>query len=371
MSNLMRDPLPVKVGIEVEANFPNHIPESIPIRGELCKLIQPETPENVSEAELVAYFSQAASNVSTRFAAGIKAMPDPYRIPAGWERSTDPSSGMEFKFDGPAEDESDVFQRLSSLVKYFSAWGIKSFANSGTHIHLGIPDWLDAKFSKEDSQFRTRAESLATLYMLTRSNALRKLVPECRRKNQYCVFPFSGKTSVMNTVQAQTQAPGNVLNYFYMDERETPMVISRATPTWAIHNAAIYTTRPRKLFQERYGAIINYRHLPTFEFRLFPGTGSENLLQGYFKLVMGMFENLSKIFEDKTTLSHLTADAKSPYCVNPYSFGPQDLIDEFHDSELKYFLTVLLENAGKLAPSDARPTSFMTTDNMPERIQVI
>lgn len=294
-------------------------------------------------------------------------MPDPYRIPAGWERSTDPSSGMEFRFDGPSETETDVFGRLSSLVKYFSAWGINSFEGAGTHIHLGMHAWLEKQFPKAKDALRTRAESLAITYMLTRSNALRKLMPHSRQSNQFCEFPFAKPLSGLHLFQ---QVPSSREFWGRPAETESLTYISKVTPSWAIHNAAIFTSRPRQLFQAQYGAIINYRHLPTFEFRLFPGTGSEVLLQGYFKLVMAMFENLSKILQDENTLGALSEGKESPYCVNPYKFDAGDLIAEISDNTLQDFLRALLDSPNK-APAEVRPTSFMTTDNPPERIQVI
>ncbi len=84
-----------------------------------------------------------------------------------------------------------------------------------------------------------------------------------------------------------------------------------------------------------YSSIVDRRRYPTFEFRLFPGTGVQKDLLAYSRLVLEMFDNAAEIIANPDNLRAVEPGDESPFAINPYKYTVANLHDELKSEWLK------------------------------------
>lgn len=331
------DTLPVTFGMEVESNYPS--PESI-ARTIGSTDLPLATRESILGTNNLGGEWQNARGLKPAF---FERFPENLRFPAGWSKETD-HCGMECKFTGPVESRKEVIKRITDFSEFLKAWGIRTYDNCGTHIHVGIPKMIEQIYAGTSDKariLRLRAESAAIAYLQLRSNALKMIVPPHRRTNEYCKFPFPSPNGAVNVaplwsdpaaadllrgdvVVPGTNAPG------------TTAYVNAKTPIWVLHNMFL-TGKSTTFFgaQGSYGCVVDRRRYPTFEFRLFPGTGVKRDLLAYARLVLELVDNVGEVIGDQKNLRAVEVDEPSAFAVNPYKYAVTDLHAELKSPWLK------------------------------------
>lgn len=324
------DKLPVTFGMEVESNYPS--PDAIS-----SALIEAGAASLMDPYSCSTDWQRAEGSFFSRF-------PEKFQFPAGWHKTSD-HCGMECKFSSPTQSRKEVEKRITEFASFLRAWGINTFGNCGTHIHIGIPDWIEKRYpgtSDKARIMRLRAESAALGYIQLRSNALKAIVPPHRRENQYCRFPFPAISG--NVYITPLWSCPDLCDITGVPPQSIPGVASTAvinskTPIWALHNMFL-TAKSTTIFgaQGTYSCVVDRRRYPTFEFRLFPGTGVKRDLIAYSRLVLEMFDNVAGMLEKPENLKAVEVDEPSAFAVNPYKYTITDLHAELKSPWLKKWI---------------------------------
>lgn len=209
----------------------------------------------------------------------------------GWHRGFD--CDLEFRFSDkkPCTSLLDAYARCDALEAYLKKWDITSFSGCGTHIHLGLQDWLEAKYPEEtrygSSWMCTTPSNLLYGYYHNRLSPLWNLIPPGRKGAQWCL---------------QDSIPGTAL--------------------WQIHNAFL---SPITCYYHR-AIERGRRNIPTFEFRMFDGTNKLGAVKGYITLLINMLKTAEKKLDayDFSTYQRISATDK---CNTEGIFFPRGACD--------------------------------------------
>lgn len=267
-----------------------------------------------------------------------------------WLKSADGSAGAEFKLRAPERvslDDANIDAHIERLLSFFDKWGFKAFTNAGTHVHLGVSAWAAGKFPADANKQRA-AVLLAAAFMLSYEHVIFQLMPPSRRGNQYCprVSGSEHEVPVSATLfdsasawSSQLSSPLHNLGLSDSDggefaTRPREMTTGNNVADWVLHpvlgdtvrglspeiknlveeypeyfarghhapfstacqaaNGALLSRRTRDPVRGSVTSSSGYawlalsRHLPTFEFRIFPGTRNVGLLKGYSRLAIQM-----------------------------------------------------------------------------------
>lgn len=184
--------------------------------------------------------------------------------PNGWIDHEDGGGQWEFTFDGPADTLKEAFTLLDRMGPFLKKHKFTAFNNCGTHIHLGMKEFLQERYKTQElvdyNWAESRVANIYHIYFVQRITTLYDLVPAWRKTSTWCEVPY----------QAQH-------NY----------------PLWRIHNKAIveggfYTS-------VNYSAVEKERNWPTFEFRQFPGTANTDAVKGYLCLLINMLKRAERL----------------------------------------------------------------------------
>lgn len=186
--------------------------------------------------------------------------------PAGWERGVD--GQMEFRFKGGSHTMEEVFLRCDSLEEYMKKYGIDSFEGQGTHIHVGIRDWLKARypaaFKSHECWLSSKATALTWAYLAQRQNPIWALIPEVRTNNTWC-SPY--RPSYRAT-----------------------------TPLAQIHNRFVNDSWTAT---DYCGALETRRHgYTTFECRMFQGTNVLGAVKGWATLLVALIKGAERKLDE-------------------------------------------------------------------------
>lgn len=260
----MNKDTPVTLGVEVEAQYPIEFPTPkvreaaetfvnswyIKGYGHAPERINPATGLHERGVSPV-HFLMPHPRVGAKTVAGRayashdwekEVLPEEYRSPLGWERGWEVAH--EFRFMGPAATIKDAFERYDNLQKYMDAWKIVGFQGCGTHIHMGVVDWINKTWPKNPA-----ATNLLYGYIASRAFAM---APVISLHRQVAVYPFLRAT----------------------------------TPLLEIHN---YANDAIKNGGWHYLQYLR-KGIPTFEARMFAATNVMDAVKGYTALLVHMLK---------------------------------------------------------------------------------
>ena len=262
---------PVTIGAEVESIYPGAWPNDT-IRN-ICWGIKGYPFSGLSPSIALDYRDGQETD-PTEMLCGQKriwqihkweaGIPEEYRSPGGWERGWE--AQHEFRFRGPAPTYAEAHKRFDNLGAYFKAWGHRpSNYQYGTHIHLGVKEWLDRRFPAQVRQDWFNSEVARLLYaaIMFRNPAIWSLIPLERRTHN------SGGTFTLPAY-------------------------SNTTPLYQIHQFVNQRGCPR------YSALIAGRKfIPTFEMRTYASTTETRAIQGWVALMVFLMKNFERLITDE------------------------------------------------------------------------
>lgn len=261
---------PTKIGVEIEAAYPPVYPTL-----ELKKLCDAFWMSILSRGfhygtpcDIFSYNARQSRNVSND-ARGYSIhpweefLPEKYRTPGGWERGWE-GNNFEFRFMGPADTIKETFTRYDNLQTFMDEWKVRAFEGCGTHVHLGVADWIRTHFPTHslsyDTWYTTIPSKLLYGFFIQRSHLIEKFVPVFRRNGcgGSMYNSCSGLTSLLD------------IHNFWLRE-------SACVP-WA-------------------GALQPARKgLPTFEVRLMDGTHELNVVKGWTAFLIALMKTAERMF---------------------------------------------------------------------------
>lgn len=271
-------------------------------------------------------------------------MPEKFWVPAGWNKLTDGSCGMEMKFDGPVKTEEEAHALVAKLCAWFTEVGIDQFEGAGTHIHLGSSPWLDENVTKEiSSPLRKRAEAMMLMAFATRERAIFDLMPVTRRQSGHCQSNFAYTATNINGLEISATTPLDVLHNHVL-----------RTATEAGHS-----TWHRRFGLLPGGCINHYRSHPTMELRFFPGTRSPLMVKGYLRLMLDIWKRATDAIKNEDTLKAIKSGDTSPLLVNPYTYTVEKLLEEASTPWLKKWINATYTNRGEPLTTDIPDETFV------------
>lgn len=335
---------PPKIGVEIEANWPNFYDLPYAVRLALEKTARVMGFRAASVYDYFKITHGKAQNLTTihpttapAIAEFYKNLPTAYHFPLGWDKWSD--SGVEMRFDGPADTLDAAKSLLKSGTDWLHAFGHGSFCNAGTHVHLGHVAWLDERFGLS-GPIRGKAEALLWGYFASRERAIFDIAPAHRLQNDYCTPHF------VNRPDAAAR------NWFAVGHSPIFTLDSR-TPAWALHEHLLTNFTPSESSPHWHGgfsggAICNRRkRFPTIEFRNFAGTREFTAVFGYVKFLYTMFMNAAAVVTEGACRAKTEDALSAPVIVNPYHYTVADFKKEVDDPWLLKWIDLTVANRGE------------------------
>lgn len=271
-------------------------------------------------------------------------------VVTGWDRGND-GDGIEWRFLHPANTLEEAFKLLDDLHEHYFGWAeVKSFGASGTHIHLGLVEFLKAKYKLQEGTLTRYFYG----YFVTRERAISDtILSEMRHRNGNGESIWGNKHPIRGRQIRASLCDPNQPPYCY-----TPIPVD--TPLMRIHNEWAGASRHCPAGMQS-GAIQYLRkNLPTFEFRFFEGTSNMEAVKGYICLLINMLIRAEIVIDRALALDELGViekDKESPgVFVQPFKYETEDLIAEvketpFFGDELASWIKATVKNKGN-------PTTF-------------
>lgn len=301
-------------------------------------------------------------------------------LPPGWQHMGADGGGLEMSFAGPQISLSEVFAKLDAAQEWMEKAKVTQFRNSGTHIHLGVPEFL--KSSGLLPVVPTPNDILLKSfwgYFGTRERAIWQLIPPKRRINSGggrsdFIFP-EGASHDPNDDRHEficyIQRPDGSLAVVLTEASHllahglpthglTTRSDARRYPLLDIHQSILFS--PGMGCAARGGTIQIYRKgLPTFEFRMFDGTANCQHLKGYVCLLINMLLRARQIItpEVAARLPNLSSEeqvASVGHLVQPLDFQVENLVKEVQ--EVDFFGEELAEWLPKVKAANGAPVDF-------------
>lgn len=342
---------PPKIGVEIEANWPLLSNELTDIFTRVAQIAfnasSPMTAYDTFKGSLARASQLENYNTVTR--EFYRIAPKKYHFPFGWDKGSD--SGVELRFDGPAQTLDEAKGLLKGGTDWLHAFGHNTFSGAGTHVHLGHVAWLDERFGKS-GPIRERAEALLWGYFATRERAIFDIASPHRRTTGMCQPYFMNTTG---TAVATHRTPrGDNVHLCTFDKN---------TPAWALHNHLLTHFSPHEYAPSGYDAALHgwYRHgglqgcsicnrrkgLPTLEFRNFAGTREFTAVFGYVKLLYTMFLNAAEVLTEEACRAKKEDSLSATILVNPFNYSIAHFKKETDDPWLLKWIDETVKNRGE------------------------
>lgn len=331
----MNQESPVKIGTEVEMPFPTSWPNDRVEAAAREFGKKKGWPSSIAPSTILGshdYEQYAKADPSERIFGIIRhwsthpwetMWPENFRSPDGWERGWE--SAHEFRFYGPAETIRETFRRYDTLQVYLDSWGNRPQTGYGTHIHMGVKEWLHDKFDNPNSMkwFTTPIARLVYGYLTERLGGIKEIVSR-HRGVQYAFG---------------------------------------SSPIYEIHNRWVANQSDSESIHSTNWVQGGRKSLPTFEARMFAATTKMDAVKGYTALLISLLKRAESLMTPeliKAAANYLNAGDKCPLTAAFYGPGGMYTSEHMKDEvrETGFWTAPLLSWIDETIKNNGEPTPF-------------